>query len=144
VQPVDSYCTDIQMTTHLHLVPKLRTRIPLTPLPRRKVGNSYPSALFDIGCNIILCKYLDYGRIVCDTEVEIEVSVKLQCCLCVFRVDLPWLWRPWKWRDSIAVLRNINIYFKCTQCHNPEDQNMNHSVMVAGDRRGIHQLLLWY
>jgi hypothetical protein len=37
-----------------------------------------------------------------------------------------------------------NIYFKTAQRHNPEDQNMNHTFMVTGDRRGIHQLLLWY
>jgi len=37
-----------------------------------------------------------------------------------------------------------NIYFETTRRHKREDQNMNHSVMVTGDRRGIHQLLLWY
>jgi hypothetical protein len=42
----------------------------------------------DTGRNIILCECLGYGRLVCDTEVNIEVSEKLQCCLCVFRVDL--------------------------------------------------------
>jgi len=51
----------------------------LTPLPCRKGGNPYPSALFDIGCNIILCKYLDYGRLVCDTEVDTEVSEENTC-----------------------------------------------------------------
>ena len=37
-----------------------------------------------------------------------------------------------------------NICFKSTQRHNPADQNMNQSVMVTGDRGGIHQLLLRY
>jgi len=92
----------------------------LTPLPCRKGGNPYPSALFDIGCNIILCKYLDYGRLVCDTEVDTEVSETLQCCLCVFSVVVPWLWRPWKWRDSIAVIRSVISTSKLHDVINPK------------------------
>jgi len=103
------------MTTHLHLVPKLRTRISLTSLPRRKGGNPYPSALFDIGCNIILCKYLDYGRLVCDTEVDTEISEKLQCCLCVFRVDLLLNLTPLKMEGQHCSSPKLNICFKTTQ-----------------------------